>query len=145
MQVGNIPVKLILVLTDCSEFYNKFRPQSYRGASGAVIFFDKSDRQSFDNVPQWLEEFRKFIPSVTSPTYKIPKQLIDPPNVDKPVGLAGISIKPSMHRNPEIVVPLEEAQSLADQLSLPYYDSPFPASRKKFKHFLISLAHQVIE
>ena len=77
--------------------------------------------------------------------YKIPKQLIDPPNLEKPIALAGISIKPSMHREPEIVISKDEAQSLANELNLPYFDSPYPSFRKHFTEFLIPLARQIID
>ena len=30
----------------------------YRGAMGAIIFFDISDRDSFEHVPKWIEEIR---------------------------------------------------------------------------------------
>jgi hypothetical protein len=97
-----------------------FQAVSYRGASGGIILFDKSVQQSFEDVPGWLAEFRNFVPSVTTPTYKIPKQLIDPPLLEAPIALVGIT------REPEIVISTDKGQALADELELKYFEVDFP-------------------
>ena len=43
-------VKIILVDTAGQEFFGKRRPSYYRGASGAIIFFDKGYITSFTEV-----------------------------------------------------------------------------------------------
>ncbi len=126
LEIEGKPVKLLLTLTAGQKSFDKLRPSYYQGASGAIIFFDKSDRKSFDSVTDWMEDFKKFV------------------HAPVPIALAGISIKPSMHREPDIISS-DEAQSLADKLDLPFFDSPYPPSRNKFEDFLFQLTHQVIK
>ena len=35
----------------------------YRGANAILVVFDKSNKESFDNLDAWVEEFRRFVPS----------------------------------------------------------------------------------
>lgn len=37
----------------------------YRGADGIIIVYDVTDRQSFDNVKNWLEEIEKYVEEKT--------------------------------------------------------------------------------
>jgi Ras-related protein Rab-1A len=37
----------------------------YRGADGIIIVYDLTDRQSFDNVKNWLEEIEKYVEEKT--------------------------------------------------------------------------------
>ncbi|MFX1508035.1 MAG: Rab family GTPase, partial [Promethearchaeota archaeon] len=55
-------IKLILVDTANQEFFGKLRPSYYRGASAAIITFDKGDRDSFKAVKKHYNEFKKYIP-----------------------------------------------------------------------------------
>ena len=63
IEVDNKPIKLILVDTAGQEFFGKLRPSYYRGASACTIFFNQNDRRSFEAVPSWWREFKKYIPS----------------------------------------------------------------------------------
>ena len=68
--VNNNPIKLILVDTAGQEFFGKLRPSYYRGASACSIFYNRSDRRSFEEVPKWLSEFHNYV------TSKVPLALI---------------------------------------------------------------------
>lgn len=105
-------VKLILIDLDGREFFGKLRPNYYRGASACIIVFDKSDRQSFDTVPDWQTEFRKNIPSP-----------------DVPFALVGI--KTTSNEN----IPFDEGKSLADQLDLVYFEISSPTFKYSYKIF----------
>jgi small GTP-binding protein len=61
--VDENPVKLILVDTAGQEFFGKLRPSYYRGASACLIMFALNDDKSFSEIPNWLDEFRKYIAS----------------------------------------------------------------------------------
>jgi small GTP-binding protein len=119
---GNF-VKLILVDTAGQEFFGKLRPSYYRGASACIILFDKSIPKSFDAVPNWLKEFKKFI------------------NTDVPIALVGLTPK----RFEGELISTEDGQSLADCLDLSYFEYSFSSpSRKKINRILFSLTKQVI-
>lgn len=40
------------------EQYHYFRPGYYRGSKGAILFFDLTNRESFDHIPKLIEEVR---------------------------------------------------------------------------------------
>jgi small GTP-binding protein len=40
------------------------RPSFYRGAFSAVFVFDITSRVSYENIPNWIEEARNYIPNV---------------------------------------------------------------------------------
>ncbi|MFX0170361.1 MAG: Rab family GTPase [Candidatus Hodarchaeota archaeon] len=67
IQVDKNQIKLILVDTAGQEFFGKLRPSYYRGASACLIMFALNDKNSFENVPDWLAEFRKHIPDPSIP------------------------------------------------------------------------------
>jgi GTPase SAR1 family protein len=66
--VKGIQTKLILVDLASQEFFGKLRPNYYRGSSACIIVFNKSDRESFEKVTCWLEDFKKHIPQPNLPT-----------------------------------------------------------------------------
>lgn len=49
------------------KFFKRFRKTYYSGAQAAFIVFDLSNRGSFDNVTNWYEELREFVPDVDVP------------------------------------------------------------------------------
>ncbi|MHA2326704.1 MAG: Rab family GTPase [Promethearchaeota archaeon] len=59
---GNL-IKLILVNVAGEEEFKENRPAYYRGASALIIFFDKGDRQSFNDILEWKKEFKTMITS----------------------------------------------------------------------------------
>jgi small GTP-binding protein len=71
IQVDNALVKLILVVTTGRKFFGKLRPSYYRGASACIIFFTLNDRNSFNDVPNWLKEFRSKVSDEAIPIYLI--------------------------------------------------------------------------
>jgi GTPase SAR1 family protein len=118
--IKNTPTKIFLVNTAGQEFFGKLRPNYYRGASASVIVFDKSDRPTFDAVPDWLEEFRKHIPSP-----------------DVPIALVGINTK-------EEDVSSDEGKALAELVDLPYFETSSPKFEKAIEIF-VYLSEQVIK
>ena len=97
--VNNSPVKLILVDTAGQEFFGKLRPSYYRGASACSIFFDRNDRLSFQEVPNWIAEFAKYVPN--------------------PVPLALVGVTNESHE-----VSSEEGMQLAQELNCSYFECP---------------------
>ena len=67
VQVKGNNVKLILADTAGQEFFSKLRPSYYRGASAAIICFDKGERQLFNILGEWVIEFRKHVPDQRVP------------------------------------------------------------------------------
>ena len=49
------------------KFFKRFRKTYYSGAQAAFIVFDLSNRRSFENVPNWYEELREFVPDIDIP------------------------------------------------------------------------------
>lgn len=54
--VNNKKVKLQIWDTGGQERFQYVRPMYYRGAMGAIILFDLSNRESFEHLPKWIEE-----------------------------------------------------------------------------------------
>ena len=96
-------IKLILMDLDGRDFFGQLRSNYYRGASGCVIVFDKSDRLSFEHVSNWFDDFRKHVPSP-----------------DIPIVILGIKSK-------DVDVSSDEGKALANQLNLHYLESSFPS------------------
>jgi small GTP-binding protein len=61
IHIDNNQIKLILVDTAGQEFFEKLRPSYYRGASAAIIAFDKGDKESFKVAEDHFYEFRNHI------------------------------------------------------------------------------------
>ena len=120
VSIDNTHIKLILVNIAGQEFFGKLRPNYYRGASACIIVFDKSDRRSFDTVPDWLKEFQTHI---LSP--------------DIPIAIVGINTKSKNVSN-------EEGNALADQLDLAYFETSYPKFRNAQEIFQY-LARKVIK
>ncbi|MHA2096747.1 MAG: Rab family GTPase [Candidatus Hodarchaeales archaeon] len=121
--IGNIQVKLILVDTAGQEFFGKLRPSYYRGASALIIFFDKCDPESFKIVPNWLQEFQRFIPTGV------------------PIALVGFITQ--CEDGSKEVSP-EEGQELATQLNMKYFEAS-PTDSQQAQEIFAYLAKTVIE
>ncbi|UCG00911.1 MAG: GTP-binding protein [Candidatus Heimdallarchaeota archaeon] len=67
LSVDNKLVDLLLVDTAGQEYFSKLRPEYYRGASACLIVFALNERPSFEAIPDWLAEFRKYIPQSSVP------------------------------------------------------------------------------
>lgn len=65
IRVDNIYIKLIIVDTASQEFFGKLRPSYYRGASGGIICYEKTEDR-LNGVTSWYNEFRKHLPILIS-------------------------------------------------------------------------------
>ena len=119
IQIDNYNVMLILTTNTGQELDSRSKPVYYRGASALVIIFDKGDRDSFNAVNDWYEEFRKFIP---------------PSKV--PIALVGIITKSED-------VSLDEGQNLADELNTLYYE--IPHTGKAIEQIFHDLTRKMLE
>jgi small GTP-binding protein len=122
--VKDTPTKLILVDTAGQEFFGKLRPNYYRGASACLILFALNDRESFDKVPTWLDEFQK-----------------NTPLQDIPIALAGN--KKDLEK--ERIVTEMEAHKLAESLNMKYYETSALAGGSEINKIFQELAKQVIK
>ena len=122
MEVNDKPVKLILVDTAGQEFFGKLRPSYYRGASACLILFALNDNNSFTAIPNWLEEFRKYIPT------------------EVPIALAGN--KKDLEK--ERIITEDEARKLAKELNLTYYETSAKEGGSEIDSIFQSLAKQAI-
>ncbi|MHA1996121.1 MAG: hypothetical protein ACW97Z_16415 [Candidatus Hodarchaeales archaeon] len=121
--IDEIQVKLIIVDTAGQEFFGKLRPSYYRGASAAIILFDKCSRETFAAVPNWLKEFQKYI---------------QPP---VPIAMVGLITKSNTSVQE---IPTEEGQNLATHLKLAYFETKSTDQQQVRKVFTY-LARKVIE
>ncbi|MFX0181459.1 MAG: Rab family GTPase [Candidatus Hodarchaeota archaeon] len=119
ISIDNDQIKLILVDTAGQEFFGKLRPSFYRGASAAIIVFDKGDLKTFKTVPDWLAEFRRHIPDPTIP-----------------IAIVGI-ITNSEH------ISKEDGQELAKRLNMSYYEVQ-PTNFEQISQVFYGLTRQVL-
>ncbi|MFX1256451.1 MAG: GTP-binding protein [Promethearchaeota archaeon] len=55
---GPLKVKLQIWDTGGQERFSSIRPMYYRGSLGALLIFDLTSYESFEHLPQWIEEVR---------------------------------------------------------------------------------------
>ena len=55
---GQIRAKLQIWDTGGQERFSSIRPMYYRGSLGALLIFDLTSYESFEHLPQWIEEVR---------------------------------------------------------------------------------------
>ena len=55
---GSLRVKLQIWDTGGQERFSSIRPMYYRGSLGALLIFDLTSYESFEHLPQWIEEVR---------------------------------------------------------------------------------------
>jgi small GTP-binding protein len=60
---GQILVKLQIWDTGGQERFSSIRPMYYRGSLGALLIFDLTSDESFEHLPQWIEEVRANVKS----------------------------------------------------------------------------------
>lgn len=53
-------MKLQIWDTAGQERFKTITSAYYRGSHGIMLVFDKTDRASFENIPNWIEEINKF-------------------------------------------------------------------------------------
>jgi small GTP-binding protein len=56
------PIKLTVWDLAGQERFAPFRDDFYRGARGVGLVFDVTDRQSFEDLPHWLQESKSVVP-----------------------------------------------------------------------------------
>ena len=61
VQVDDQQIKLVIWDTAGQEKYHALNKVYYNGASGALIVYDVTDRDSFNKVKTWLTELRKYL------------------------------------------------------------------------------------
>ena len=99
--VSNKKVKLLLADTAGQEAFGKIRSSYYTGSLGCIVVFALNDRKSFNEVPNWIREYRSKV------------------NSHSIVVLVG-------NKNDLIndqVISLEEAQSMAKKFNILYYET----------------------
>ena len=123
--IENYNVKLILVDTAGQEFFGKLRPSYYRGASACIIFFDKQDRDSFNDIPKWYEEFRQYThsPQVPIAVVGVSSQVPPQPSqyisyIEGKKGNYDLTTQTKLSFSVDIMnnISSEEAQALMEQL-----------------------------
>jgi Ras-related protein Rab-1A len=62
LQTGGKVVKLQMWDTAGQERFRTIARSYYRNASGILVVYDVTDRQSFQNIPSWVEEIRRYAP-----------------------------------------------------------------------------------
>jgi hypothetical protein len=77
IKIDNHQIKLIIVDTAGNAFFGKLRPSYYRGASGALIFFDHKNRTTFNSqvTPQLFPKKMENPPNVWQKTKEVLKRL----------------------------------------------------------------------
>ena len=60
LEIGERKCKLQIWDTAGEERFKTVTSAYYRGADGIIIVFDQTDRESFDNVENWIEDISKY-------------------------------------------------------------------------------------
>jgi len=107
-------VKLQIWDTAGQERFRTITSSYYRGAHGIIIVYDISDRESFDNVKQWLNEIDRYACE----------------NVNKL--LVGNKCDMDSKRQ----VDFEEAKAFADERSIPFLETSAKDSTNVEKAFI---------
>jgi Ras-related protein Rab-1A len=58
--MDNQNIKLQIWDTAGQERFRTLTASYYRGAHGIIIVYDVTDRETFDNVQQWMQEIDRF-------------------------------------------------------------------------------------
>jgi GTPase SAR1 family protein len=105
IQIDTNNIKLILAEASGKEFFGELRPSYYRGASGAVICYEKTTI-GLKVVTDWYNEFRKHTP-------------------DPRIPITLVCINTGLDE-----ITTEEGQILAKELGIKYYEwTPRPKER----------------
>ncbi|MFX1286603.1 MAG: GTP-binding protein [Promethearchaeota archaeon] len=120
IKVNDFNVHLVLVDTIGQEFFGKLRSSYFRGASAAIITFEKVNRNSFHNVKDWFNELKKHLPQATFP-----------------IALVGF-----ISDSEEITS--FEGQGLAEELNVPYYETT-PTDKATIEGIFHNLARKVVQ
>jgi small GTP-binding protein len=123
IEVDNKKIKLILVDTAGQEFFGKLRPSYYRGASACLIMFALNEKSSFDQIPDWLLEFRKHMPDQSIP-----------------IALAGNKKDLEEQR----LVSTEEGVKMAKTHNMTYYETSAKIGGEEIEEIFTELTRQAL-
>lgn len=87
--------------------FSGIRPLYYKGISGAIIVYDLTNRSSFDNVLNWLEEIRR-------------------KSEKNPIPLIILGNKNDTRNSVNTVIDTAEGELLAKKVGTIYYESTIP-------------------
>ena len=59
MKIGDAKVETIIYDTGGQQLFQTLNKFFYRGAVGAVIVYDITDKESWDSIPNWIDTIRK--------------------------------------------------------------------------------------
>ncbi|MHA1731280.1 MAG: GTP-binding protein, partial [Promethearchaeota archaeon] len=100
IEIAGNKTKLQIWDTGGQERFSYVRPLYYRGAMGALVLFDVTNRESFDHVPNWLEEVNQNVGEVPMVLVGNKADLVD-----------------------ERQVTFEEGKAMADRFGMLYLES----------------------
>ena len=104
-------IKLQIWDTGGQERFSPIRELYYKGALGALVVFDVTNRESFDHIPNWYSEIRKNISNI-------------------PITLIGNKID-----LPNRSVTLEEGVTLARKMASPYRETSARTGERVYEVF----------
>ncbi|MFX0206965.1 MAG: hypothetical protein ACFFDT_13340 [Candidatus Hodarchaeota archaeon] len=153
IQVDGNYIKLILVDVASQEFFRKKQTSYYRGASTAIITFDKGDRDSFKAVRRWYKEFVNDINRLKRSRYQVPIALVGFITKAESVTPTFLKIQKRLKNTDWInkgdieeideEVTTAEGQSLAEELGLSYYETR--PTDKKIEQIFHDLVFKVLQ
>jgi len=62
IEVDNTPVKLKICDTAGQERFRTITSSFYRGSQGIIMLYDCSDKDTFNNLVQWMDEVKRYAP-----------------------------------------------------------------------------------
>ena len=114
-------VKLSVWDTAGQERFSHIRPMYFRGARGSIIVYDVTNKKSFENVGNWLEEVKKHCDRI-------------------PLLLVGNKVDLEDQRE----VTTREGEGLAEKLGIPFFETSAKTGEVVTKCFTM-LAKEMVE
>jgi small GTP-binding protein len=103
--IDSTPVKLQIWDTAGSEKFRSITKAYFRGAHGFVVTFDLSEHRTFEETQRWIEEIRKSTQESDTDVH--------------PIAAVLVGNKSDLER----AVTREEAQDLAREYGIPYFET----------------------
>ncbi|MHA2246616.1 MAG: hypothetical protein ACXADY_16865 [Candidatus Hodarchaeales archaeon] len=132
--VDSQPVQLFTMHPATKEISEKVRLKQYRGASGAIIIFDMGDRDSYEAVPDWYEEFKA---DTHLKSLAIDRKGKIKGNYDTPIILVGL-----ITENKDVTT--NEGQILANELGISFVETMVD-DIENTEQILLNLLRMVLE
>jgi len=105
LNIGKTRLKLQIWDTAGQEKFRVMTSSYFAGASAVVVVFDKTNRESFNNIEKWIKEARSFMD----------------PQVSR--NLAFLIVGNKCDLTEEAVVTAQEAKTLADRQNALYFET----------------------